>query len=321
MLTQLIPGTDLDAACICLGTGNFGDTVDRQSAFRILDAYLAAGGNFIDTAKIYSDWANDVGSFSEKTIGAWMAERGTRQKVVLATKGAHPHLHSMLTPRCSPQEIRSDLEDSLRHLHTDLIDLYWLHRDDRSSPVGDILNTLHALQQEGKIRYYGCSNWQTDRIREARDYADKHGLKGFVASQVLWSAADVNPQVLGDPTLAWMDAEMHAYHLNSGLACTPYTSQANGYFNRLANGTLEQMNSGQRETYDSPSNRERFARIQQVMAQRGWSLSQVVLGYLTSQPFATFPIIGCRTLDQLADSLSAGSVRLSAEQVAYIAGN
>lgn len=315
-----IPETDLKPACISLGTGNFGDTVDRTTAHSILDAYLEAGGNFIDTAKIYSDWANDTGSFSEKVIGDWMADRCCRGQLVLATKGAHPNLDSMLTPRCSPDEIRADLEASLRHLRTDVIDLYWLHRDDPSRPVEDMLHILDDLQRQGKIRYYGCSNWSTARIREAQTSAAAHGLKGFVASQVMWNAAEINPQAVGDPTITWMDIEMHAYHLKSGLACTPYTSQANGFFNRVANGTVEQMNPGQREMYDSAENHLRYQRLQHVMQEGGWSITQVVLGYLTGQPFPTLPIIGCRSLTQLGDSLSAADVELSPNQVAYIRG-
>ena len=312
-LTHL-PGTDLDVFPISLGSTALGSTLDRAASFRLLDAYAEAGGNFIDTALVYANWLPIERSISEKTIGAWVRERHNRARMVLSTKGAHPELDSMHVARLSPAEITADLEASLRHLGVETIDLYWLHRDDPSRPVAEILATLNEHARAGKIRYYGCSNWRTPRIREAQDFARAHGLPGFAGNQMMWALAVIEPGRLADPTLAVMDDAMYQYHCQSGLLAMPYTSQAGGYFSKLAAGRV--TNPG--NPYDLPANQARLERIRQLSAETGLTLTQIVLGYLLSQPFASVPIIGPKSLAQLQDSLTAASVRLAPDQLNFL---
>jgi aryl-alcohol dehydrogenase-like predicted oxidoreductase len=224
----------------------------------------------------------------------------------------------MHIPRMSRTEIVSDLTDSLKSLQTELIDLYWLHRDDPQRPVEDILETMNDQVKAGKIRYFGCSNWRAARIEAAQAYATGHGLQGFAANQPLWSLALVDPAGIKDKTTAAMDEEMHRYHQETGLAAIPYSSQANGLFQRLAQGTREQMSKNAQEMYPAAENRRRFERVKQIAAENSLSVTQVVLGYLQSQPFPTIPIVGCRTLAQLQDSLTAAEVRLTPAQVTYL---
>jgi aryl-alcohol dehydrogenase-like predicted oxidoreductase len=310
-----LPFTDLEVSPICLGCGPLGSTLDRAASFRLLDAYAAAGGNFIDTAKVYADWLPGERSVSEKTIGTWLRQRGNRTRVIVATKGAHPDLATMHIPRMSPAEITGDLEASLRHLGVETIDLYWLHRDDPSRPVAEILETLAAQVLSGKIRYYGCSNWQTGRIREAQAYALAHGLPAFAANQMMWSLAAVNPDGPGDPTLAPMNSVMSAFHQETGLAAVPFSAQAGGFFSKLIAGRASLDAPG---PYRNSRNRERLARICQLVEETGLSVTQIVLGYLRGQPFVTVPIIGPQSLAQLADSLTAADVRLTPQQIAFL---
>lgn len=313
-----IPGTELQVAEICLGTGGFGNGIERQAAFRLLDGYLERGGNFLDTAKVYADWLPGERSSSEKTIGRWLAERGCREGMILATKGAHPDLATMHIPRLSPGEIVGDLEASLGHLGVETIDLYWLHRDDPICPIGEILETLNAQVRAGKIRYFGASNWHTERLAEASEYAAAHALQGFAASSVLWNFGVPDPEAIVDKTTAMMDPGMWQYHAARGLAAIPYTSQANGLFNRMANDTLERMNPNARQVYHLPENTRRFERLQKLQGETGLTVTQIVLGYLLSQLFTTIPIVGCQNLAQLEDSLSAAGVRLTPEQLAFL---
>jgi aryl-alcohol dehydrogenase-like predicted oxidoreductase len=313
-----IPGTDLRPSSICLGTSELGSVLDREASFALLDRFLELGGTFIDTASVYADWRPGERSVSEKTIGRWLAERGTRQRVVLGTKGGHPDLATMHVSRLSRHEIVHDLDASLRNLGTDVIDLYWLHRDDPARPVADMLETLHDQVLAGKVRYYGCSNWRASRIREAQAYAALHGFRGFVGNQMLWSLAQPDPDAIADKTIATMDAHLRQVHLDTGLAAIPYSSQANGFYQKLARGTLHRANRGALRTYDRPQNRARFARIQALYAQTGLSITQVVLGYLLSQPFPTIPIVGCKTIEHLEDSMCAGDVRLTPQQIRYL---
>lgn len=311
-----IPNTHLNASALCLGTALFGSAISREDSFALLDAFLEAGGNFLDTARIYADWLPGEKSISEKTIGLWMRERGNRDRVIVATKGAHLDLATKIS-RLARADIEFDLGESLKNLRTGTIDLYWLHRDDEARPVEEIMETLADQVRAGKIRHAGCSNWRLARIRAAQDAARQRGWTGFVGNQMMWSLAKMEHRDLGDKTMVVMDDALHAYHRESGLAAIPFSSQAAGWFQKrapLPAGGADVPKSG----YDTPVNAARLARARQLAAETGLTLTQIVLGYLTGQPFATFPIVGCRTLAQLRDSLTAADIRLSPEHLRFL---
>jgi aryl-alcohol dehydrogenase-like predicted oxidoreductase len=313
-----IPQTNLQPYRICFGTVPLGSTLDDAASFALLDAYMEAGGNFIDTAKVYADWLPNEGSTSEKCIGRWMKARNNRSRTILATKGAHPELNSMHIGRMSPDEIRSDLEASLRHLQTDVIDLYWLHRDDTRRPLEETIDVLNEQVSAGKIRYFGCSNWHVRRIQAANDYAARSGQQGFVANQPLWNLAHIDPTAIADQTMVVMDDSQYDFHLQSGLSMIPYTSQANGVFNKMAEGRFQALGEMQQKMYASSENQALFERIQVLSERTGLTITQIVLGYLLSQPFTTIPIIGSHTLEQLQDSLSAAQVLLDEGEIRYL---
>jgi len=315
-----LTGTDLRVSAICLGTGALGSTVPQQEAFELLDLFLELGGNFVDSAKVYADWLPGERSVSEKTIGRWLRSRAVRDRVIVATKGAHPELSTMDVPRLSRAEIVSDLDASLQSLRIDTIDLYWLHRDDPTRPVAEIIEPLQDQVEAGKVRYYGCSNWRAPRIQAAQAYAAEHGFRGFVADQMQWSLAQPAPGVGGDPTMVAMDAELCRYHRDTGMPAVPYSSQAGGFFQKMGAGQEKQLSSGARRRYDHEANRQRIARIEELRGETGLSITQLALGYLLSQPFPTIPIVGCKTRAHLLDSLSAADVSLAPEQVAYLEG-
>ena len=318
MLYTTIPNTTLTPSALCMGSTMIGSVVDKQLSFRMLDAFLDAGGTFIDTAKVYADWLAGPRSVSEKTIGAWLRQSGKRQQIVLATKGAHPELSSMHVARMSPAEIAADVDGSLQHLQTDVIDLYWLHRDDVQRPVAEILATMESQVRAGKIRYYGCSNWGADRIAEAQAHARSQGWTGFVADQMMWSLAAVHYAAIPDQTMVAMDTGLKQYHLVSGMAVIPYSSQANGYFQHLAAGETDKIKLQHRNMYGSRTNDVRLERIRKLGAETGLSITAIVLGYLMAQPFPTLPVFACRTMAQLEDTLQASDVSLTPEQVAYL---
>lgn len=314
-----LPFTELTVSSICLGTGGFGSSVPDEQVPAILDAYTAAGGNFIDTAWNYGDWVAGRKSPSEKLIGEWMRARGNRDEIILATKGAHPLLDGKNIPRVNRAQIESDLHDSLRHLQVDFIDLYWLHCDDPATPLEEILPVLHEAQQAGKIRYYAASNWRVSRLWESKEFAEAAGMQGFVADQVLWNAAVMATYPYGSRGTAWMDEERFIFHEQTGMAAIPYQSQAFGLFHRMANGTLDQMNPGFRGFYRSGPSARRFARMQTLAAESGLTISQIVLGYLTGQPFPTVPIIGSQSVAQVQDSMTALETPLTPQQIEFIA--
>ncbi len=318
MKTVSLPKTDLVPSALCLGGVALGSRLDEQESFALLDAFVDCGGNFVDTAKVYADWLPGARSVSEKTIGRWLRRRGHRSRLVVSTKGAHPELSTMHKPRLDRNAIDRDLTQSLRNLQVECIDLYWLHRDDPARPVELIIDALQEQVTAGKIRYYGCSNWRAERIAAAQAYAQRRGWTGFVANQPLWSLASVAPQSLPDPTMVAMDADLLNLHRTSDLPAIPYAAQANGFFTRFAAHALDKMNPTQRTLYETPENLHRAARVQQLAAESGLTITAVVLGYLRSQPFLTIPIVGCHTLAQLADSCRAAATELSAAQLAFL---
>lgn len=311
-----ISGTNLTSSSIALGSVPFGSSMNEEDSFAIMDAYVSQGGNMIDTAEVYANWLPGGKSISEITIGKWMKSRQNRNRLVVTTKGAHPDLSTMEITRLSRREITEDVEGSLSRLQVDTIDLYWLHRDDPNRDAGEIIETLNDLVREGKIRYFSCSNWTTDRIQEAQHYAASHQLQPFSANQPMWSLASIDHTQIKDPTLVAMDEKMLHFHRETGLTAIPYSSQAQGLFTKLAEGrlTFDSVSS----MYRSESNQKRFQKVLTLAAEKGITVSQVVLAYMLSHPFPTIPIIGCRSQDQLEDSLKADAVRLTEEEMEFL---
>lgn len=320
MRRRTLGNSDLVVADLCLGTADFGATVKREEAFAMLDAYVAEGGNFLDTAAVYAEWIPGCRRSSETLLGRWFAARGGSNDLVVATKGGHPPLTAMHEKRLDRASLEADLAESLRLLGRDRIDLYWLHRDDPARPVEDILETLELFVRDGKVRWYGFSNWKQPRAEAARVAAARHGARGFVASQLLWSAAALNPGGVGDPTLAAMDADYLAWHAAQGVAAVPYSSQANGYFQRLLTFSLGGAQPWVARMYDSAANRSRAARIESFCRAHGRTPTSVVLGWLLAQPIPVFPIVGPKTCAQLHDCIAGirSGATLTAAQAALL---
>jgi aryl-alcohol dehydrogenase-like predicted oxidoreductase len=309
-----LPGTPLAVSPLCLGGVPFGNTITEAESFALLDRFVDLGGNFLDTARIYSDWVPGELRRSERILGDWIAARRNRAQLVLATKGAHPFIDSLDTPRTSAAEIRDDLEGSLRTLRTDVIDLYWLHRDDETRPVGHFIDLLNAFLREGKIRAFGASNWTAARLRAAHDYAKQSGQQGFTSNQPFWClgvAASRPPPFTG---FVKFDADTYRFHRETGMAVIPYTSQASGFFSKLARGDA----GLEKHDFHVPPNLAAGRIVQELAGAKHVAPSAIVLAYLWSRPFPVVPIIGSRTIAQLEDGIAALSVRLTRAELATL---
>lgn len=313
-----IPKTDLHVSQICFGTAEFGACIGREAAFHLLDAFVADGGSFIDTAHVYSDWIPNTKSTSEKYIGEWLRASGMRDDIVIGTKGAHPLLATMQVSRLSAADIAQDINESLAYLQTDRIDLYWLHRDDVSIPVGEIIDVLNEHVKRGAIRYFGCSNWLVSRIQAALDYAAKKGIQSFVANQPLWGLAVADMKAIPDKTLVAMDAEGLDFHKRTQLAAIPYSSQSKGFFSKLASLGAEGLSKADRDVYLSDGNAKRLLHVQSLAHHYDVAINDIALGYLLSQPFTTIPVVGCRSIDKLKSSLKAVEVVLTSEDISSL---
>lgn len=316
-----LPGTDLEVSALCYGTNMLGTAIDQPSANAILDRFVELGGNFLDTARSYGDWIPDApAGASERAIGQWLKGKN-RDDVVIATKGAMVDMRAGdYRNRVTPEDIASDLAESLAHLGIDTIDLYWLHADNPQAPVGPIMDALFAHQDAGKIRYIGASNWTPERIREANAYAASKGRQGFVASQTFWglAAPEREASTAQGYQLYYEDGyqDIHA----EGVTMIPYSAQSGGYFTKLAAGGEAALPDFLKARYNNPVNAKRFEAVKDVAASHDASINDVVLGYLVNQPNTTVPIFGARSPEQIEDSVKAADLALAADELTRLRG-
>lgn len=309
MRKRFFPGLGREASVLALGTMAFGTSISEEDSFAMLDRFFELGGNFLDTARVYGFFDKDIGGVSEGVIGRWMKERGNREGVILGTKGAHPPLRDMRSGRLDRASIRGDMDASLQALGTEYVDMYWLHRDDESRPVEEIVSTLNELLREGKARALGASNWSLSRLREANEFAASAGLAGFIATQPQWSLA--RQETLEDPTLVVLDGDMYRWHLSSGLPVVPFTSQAKGFFYKLAEGGEAALSPKAKDRFLSPRNLRSYEKLREIYARTGASVGALSIAYLTSQPFPVYPIVGFSSLTQAESMKEAGELLLS----------
>ena len=302
-------GTSLTVSRISLGTVHFGTAMDDNSSELQLNLFADKGGNFIDTAHVYSDWVPGPKSRSERIIGAWLKKTGLRHKMVISTKGGHPDPADFHTTRATPKDIRKDLEESLLYLNTDYIDLYFYHRDNPDIPAEELLGVLEQARAEGKIRYYGCSNWPLDRIKQIR----RQQFPGFACNQIMYSLADINEYNISDKTLVLMDRDTYGYHVETGMNVMAYTALAKGYFAKKAEGRFIPAETA--KWYSNPSNEKILAELTQKARSLGCSIPELELAFLMHQGFVTVPIVSFSNQQQLEQGVKSCDLKLDRETV------
>ncbi len=310
-------GNELKISTIALGTDVYGTVVDEKTAFSLLDFYFDRGGNLIDTANAYADWIEGGKGASEMVIGRWLKNR-RRDKVIISTKGGFPLQDSMNVSRLSRKDIFADMDESLLRLGTDYVDIYWLHRDDVTLPVGEIMEYLNELVRQGKTRFIGMSNWSCGRIDEANRYAAEHNLMLLSASQIQYSMAVANPEK-NDPTLVLMNDNEYNYFKNHDMTVFAFASQAKGFFSKMYSGGIEALSPKARDRYLNEKTLARYERIKEIAEKYERTVGEVSLSALVSNSdFDTVAIVGCKNLAQLEDSLGAWGFKMNDEDVKYI---
>lgn len=299
-----IARTDLDVLPLCLGGNVFGWTADEQQSFGVLDSYFGAGGNFIDTADVYSAWVpGHTGGESETIIGRWMAARGTRSRMVIATKvGISPGLKGL-----SPRTIRTAAEASLGRLGVTSIDLYYAHADDPQTPLEDSLRAFDALVKEGKVRYIGASNFTASRLAEALSISDRNGLARYVALQPHYNLMHRHDY----------EGELGALCARETVGCVPYYGLAKGFLTgkyRPDRNVDSPRAAGARAYLDARGLRVLNV-LDDIAAARHTAVAAVSLAWLLAQPTVVAPIASARTISQLSELLPVTDVRLSHEEV------
>ena len=296
----LIPDTDLAVYPIGLGTADIGLKANAPAPEVVLDTYLDFGGNLIDTAHVYSNWIPGERARSERIIGDWLKSSGKRNQVVLMTKGGHPEIVDG-TPewgkvRPYHDAMVSDLNHSLKQLQTDTIDVYFYHRDNRNQTIEEEIETMEGFVKEGKIRYYACSNFDTDRMHAAYEYCKEKGYRGFVGDQCLMNLAMKYMNEPSDPTLRCIRGDNFDYHVaHPELMAMPFFGNCAGYFHKyLAKGAdaVKDM------YYDTEKNR---------------SITQAVMGFFRFQPFTCVPLYGTSSPEHIVDACKTLDVPFTAK--------
>lgn len=312
----LLSGTELYVSPIALGTDSYGLLTNEEESYALLDEFFSLGGNVLDTALIYSDWVPGEKSRSEKLLGRWMKYRGRRDDVIISTKGSHPDFATMNVHRLSDADIRGDLEKSLKHLGTDYIDIYWLHRDAEELPVDGIMDTLGSFVKEGKVRYIGVSNWTNKRIAAANEYAVKNNLPLISSSQIQYSVAE-GIKEMGDPTLVLMNDEEYKFFTDTKMPVFAFESQAKGFFSKLDTLGIEEVKSKKAYArFMTEKNLKRFEIIKELSVKYSVSVAEIVIAALCSnEDFQTIPIAGCKNSAHLQSSASGASLKLTQQEV------
>lgn len=294
---------------ILLGTAYFGDTISESDAFAIMDRYYALGGRHIDTARLY------VQGEAEKVIAKWIKSRKP-EELFLSTKGAFPLAETPDVSRLSENEIRYDLELSLKALELDCVEFYWLHRDDESIPCETIIDTMNKLKKEGKIKHFGASNWNYYRIQAANEYAKANGLQGFEASQLRFSPAVIAPQGNADRTLVDMTSESFDYYANVKMPVCAYASQAKGFFSKMDSIGENGLSPKSKDRYLCSENLERLDMIRQLARKYNCSIAACVCACLCSLSSPdVFPIIGGSNIKQIEDSMSGADIIIDKQEL------
>lgn len=303
---RLIPGTELSVSPLALGGNVFGWSADEASSYAVLDAYLDSGGTMIDTADVYSAWLGTEGGESETIIGSWLVSRGTRDKVVIATKvGGAPGYDNL-----EPATIRGALERSLTRLQTDHVDLYYAHFD-KSTDLEATLETFDALVREGKVRHIAVSNHSADRIRESLDISAAHGWASYVAVQPLYSLMERTEY----------EEQIAPLCLERGLGTFPYYGLARGYLTgkyRVGGPEVESVRAKGAAQYVGARGEAVLAVLEQVADGHGVPMPSVALAWLLTRPAVVAAMSSARSLEQLAGLLPMIGLTLTDEEIAAL---
>lgn len=305
----LIGKSDLDVFPLALGGNTFGWTSDETESHAVLDAFVDQGGTFVDTADVYSAWAEgNSGGESETIIGTWLAQGGAarRDQVVIGTKvSQHPEF-----PGLSAANIAAAADASLARLQTDHIDLYWAHFD-TGDDLTETLGAFDALQKAGKVRHLGISNFEPARIREWLEIAEREGFAAPVALQPHYNLV----------TRKAYERDLAPIAAVNSLGVTPYWALASGFLTgkyRSRDDIAGTARSGNVEGYFSDEGLEVVAALRDIAGAHDVEIASVAIAWLQAQPSVAAPIASARTLEQLPALMASATVALSSDELAAL---
>jgi aryl-alcohol dehydrogenase-like predicted oxidoreductase len=312
MIYRRLGNSGLKVSALCQGTMQFGWTAGEETSFRILDAFAAAGGNFIDTADAYSMWVEgNQGGESEKVIGRWMKSRANRRLMVVATKVNGRMWAGPNGDGLSRGHILHAVEDSLRRLQTDTIDLYQTHWPHFDTPQEETLRALDDLVRSGKVRYLGCSNEPAWRLCKALWISERANLSRFVSLQPPYSLV----------RRAGFERELEALCLDQGIGVIPYSPLQGGFLTgkyRRENTTSDSVRSSEIQRFCTERNFALLDLLEEIGKEHAATIAQVALAWHLHRPAIIAPITGANSVTQLEEQLGSLEVKLLPDEIARI---
>jgi len=302
--------SSLSVAPLAFGGNVFGWSADEKRSFELLDTFVDAGFNLVDTADVYSAWVpGNRGGESETIIGKWLAQGGGRRdKVVIATKVAKWAEH----PGLSPMNIRQAVEGSLTRLQTDHIDLYQAHEDDASVPLADTLGAFGRLIEEGKVRAIGASNYSADRLADALAVSKQHHLPRYETVQPEYNLVSRDGY----------EAELEPLARRENLGVIPYYGLASGFLTGKYRSEADLAKSSARggavKKFLNPKGLGVLAALDQIATAHQATPAQVALAWIMARPGLTAPIASATSVEQLRELLAAAELKLGAEEIATL---
>jgi len=311
-----VPGIGKKVSRLVMGSMVFGAEGEKyENTCKLLDGFVAVGGNCIDTARVYGRGS------SEQAFGNWVKERGNRDDLVVIGKGAH-HDSQTFERRVTPAAIDQDIATSLREMQLDYMDIYLLHKDDPDVEVGPIVECLNRHVTAGHIRAFGGSSWHHSRLQAANEYARERGLIPFHVSSPNLALAVPNEPMWAGCVYVPGDDEAYQWYSRTRMPLFAWSSQARGFFSgRYApdRRDIEGMDpQNVIRTYYSDDNWERYRRAEELARAKGVTIAHIVLAWVINQPLKVFALFGPATVGELQDSLGALEVKLSEPELAWL---
>jgi len=307
MQQRKLGDSGVSVAPLCLGGNVFGWTADEPTSFAVLDAFVALGGNAIDTADGYSYWVpGHQGGESETVIGRWLKRRGRRDDVVVATKVGWWEKRKGI----GRDNIIAGCEDSLVRLGVEAIDLYWLHRDDEQTPAAEYLGALDSLLRAGKVRAVGASNFGVPRFKAALDESERKGLVSFVAQQPEYSLLNRD-----------IEKDLMPLCAREDVGIMPYFPLASGFLTgkyRTASDKTKSVRGGSAVKHLEGKGKPVLAALDAVAARHGATCAQVALAWIMAKPAIAAPIASATSVAQITELMGALELTLTADDVAQL---
>lgn len=291
----------------CLGTAYFGTKVSVLESFKVIDAFVEHGGNFIDTASIYANWITGDHE-SEKLLGRYLREN-PNSRIVICTKGM-----AKFTSNQAFDEIKADLLSSVANLNNSTIDIYMLHKDYKNIPVNELIDILIEFKNQGYYKEFGLSNWSLARFKEACEYAKKKHTVNIVVSQIMWNLAKENSSFLNPNEVVSIDKDSLAFYECNKTPVMAYSSNASGYFSKLSKNQLNE-NDFLFKLYNNKKSHKLFQLLNKMSKSYSCSFWQLTQAYFSSLPITVIPIIGVNSKSQLIDQLKETEIVLLKDEI------